>query len=79
MLAAILAGRRPASQTYVAMKERACARAGIGSRTYPFGNDASEAEVADCLAMLNADPSGPWHSGPAPAARSTLTSRPCCL
>lgn len=57
VLAAILAGDDPASQTYVAMKERACARAGIGSRTYPFGTDASEAEVADCLALLNADPS----------------------
>lgn len=56
VLAAILAGDDPASQTYVAMKERACARAGIGSRTYPFSRDASEAEVAECLAMLNADP-----------------------
>jgi len=51
VLAAILAGDDPASQTYVAMKERACARAGIGSRTYPFSSYASEAEVADCLAM----------------------------
>ena len=57
VLAAILAGDDPASQKYVAMKERACARAGIGSRTYSFGTDASEAEVADCLALLNADPS----------------------
>ncbi len=57
VLAAILAGDDLASQKYVAMKERACARAGIGSRTYPFGSDAAEAEVADCLAMLNADPS----------------------
>ena len=56
VLAAILAGDDPASEKYVAMKERACARAGIGSRTYPFGTDASEAEVADCLAMLNTDP-----------------------
>ena len=56
-LAAILAGDDPASATYVAMKERACARAGIGSRTFPFSKDASQAEVADCLAMLNADPS----------------------
>lgn len=56
-LAAILAGDDPASTTYVAMKERACARAGMGSRTFPFSNDASQAEVADCLAMLNADPS----------------------
>ena len=56
-LAAILAGDDPASATYVAMKERACARAGMGSRTFPFPNNASQAEVADCLAMLNADPS----------------------
>ena len=56
VLAAILAGDDPASATYVAMKERACARAGIGSRTYPFSSSASEAEVADCLARLNADP-----------------------
>ncbi len=56
VLAAILAGDDLASQKYVAMKERACARAGIGSQTYPFGTDATEAEVADCLAMLNADP-----------------------
>ena len=56
-LAAILAGDDPASATYVAMKERACARAGMGSRTFPFANNASQSEVADCLAMLNADPS----------------------
>jgi methylenetetrahydrofolate dehydrogenase (NADP+)/methenyltetrahydrofolate cyclohydrolase len=55
-LAAILAGDDPASQTYVAMKERACARAGIGSRTFPFSSTASQEEVAECLAMLNADP-----------------------
>ena len=56
-LAAILAGDDPASATYVAMKERACARAGLGSRTFPFANNASQAEVVDCLARLNADPS----------------------
>ena len=57
VLAAILAGDNPASQTYIAMKERACARAGIGSRTIPFANDASQAQVEDALAILNADPS----------------------
>lgn len=57
VLAAILAGDDPASQTYVQMKERACARAGIGSRTFPFSNTASQAEVEDCLARLNADSS----------------------
>lgn len=56
VLAAILAGDDPASATYVSMKERACSRAGIGSRTYPFPDTASEAEVADCVRMLNADP-----------------------
>ncbi len=56
VLAAILAGDDPASQTYVAMKERACARAGIGSRTFPFDGHATQAEVAECLATLNADP-----------------------
>jgi methylenetetrahydrofolate dehydrogenase (NADP+) / methenyltetrahydrofolate cyclohydrolase len=57
VLAAILAGDDPASAKYVEMKERSCARAGIESRTYPFSNSASESEVRDCLAMLNADPS----------------------
>lgn len=56
-LAAILAGDDSASQTYVAMKERACARAGIASRTFPFANDAPPSAVAECLARLNADPS----------------------
>ena len=54
-LAAILAGDDPASATYVAMKERACARAGIGSQTFPFANGASEEAVRECLQKLNAD------------------------
>lgn len=56
ILAAILAGDDPASATYVQMKERACARAGMQSRTFPFSNTASQTEVEDCLASLNADP-----------------------
>lgn len=55
-LAAILAGDNPASQKYVASKEKACALAGIGSRTYPFLSTASQAEVEDVLAELNSDP-----------------------
>ncbi len=55
-LAAILAGDNPASQTYVAMKEKACAQGGMRSSTYPFPSSASQAEVEDCLARLNADP-----------------------
>jgi methylenetetrahydrofolate dehydrogenase (NADP+)/methenyltetrahydrofolate cyclohydrolase len=56
VLAAVLAGDDPASATYVAMKERACARAGIGSQTYPFSSSASQSEVMDCVQRLNADP-----------------------
>jgi methylenetetrahydrofolate dehydrogenase (NADP+)/methenyltetrahydrofolate cyclohydrolase len=55
-LAAILAGDNPASQTYVAMKEKACAQAGMRSSTHPFPSSASQAQVEDCLARLNADP-----------------------
>jgi methylenetetrahydrofolate dehydrogenase (NADP+)/methenyltetrahydrofolate cyclohydrolase len=57
VIAAILAGDNPASQTYVAMKEKACAAAGIGSQTYPFASNASQREVEECLARLNADAS----------------------
>lgn len=56
-LAAVLAGDNPASQTYVAMKERACRKAGIASVTYPFASSASQAEVEDCIDALNADTS----------------------
>ncbi len=55
-LAAILAGDDPASATYVQMKERACARAGMGSRTFPFSSQTPQSEVEECLAKLNADP-----------------------
>jgi methylenetetrahydrofolate dehydrogenase (NADP+)/methenyltetrahydrofolate cyclohydrolase len=57
VLAAILAGDDPASQTYVAMKERACARAGIGSKTFPFSRTADQSEVEACVSQLNNDPS----------------------
>ncbi|MGO8674172.1 MAG: bifunctional 5,10-methylenetetrahydrofolate dehydrogenase/5,10-methenyltetrahydrofolate cyclohydrolase [Capsulimonadaceae bacterium] len=56
-LAAILAGDDAASAKYVQMKQRACAKAGIASETYPFTADAPESVVRDCLARLNADPS----------------------
>ena len=55
-IAAILAGDNPASLKYVAMKEKFCARAGIRSQTFPFPSSASQQEVEDCLASLNADP-----------------------
>ncbi|MDR3707976.1 MAG: bifunctional methylenetetrahydrofolate dehydrogenase/methenyltetrahydrofolate cyclohydrolase FolD [Capsulimonadaceae bacterium] len=56
VLAAILAGDNPASQTYVSMKERQCGRAGIGSITYPFPSDAPQSAVEECVDKLNADP-----------------------
>jgi methylenetetrahydrofolate dehydrogenase (NADP+)/methenyltetrahydrofolate cyclohydrolase len=55
-LAAILAGDNPASLKYVAMKEKFCERAGIRSVTFPFPSTASQSEVEDTLARLNADP-----------------------
>ena len=56
VLAAILAGDNPASQTYVAMKERQCSRAGMGSLTYPFPSTAPQSDVEECVDRLNADP-----------------------
>jgi len=56
VLAAILAGDDPASATYVDMKSRACAKAGIGSQIYPFSSTSTQAEVEACLKKLNEDP-----------------------
>lgn len=55
-LAAVLAGDNPASVTYVAMKRRACDRAGIHSEVHEFGGDATTAEILACIERLNADP-----------------------
>jgi methylenetetrahydrofolate dehydrogenase (NADP+)/methenyltetrahydrofolate cyclohydrolase len=55
-IAAILAGDNPASQKYVSMKERASAKAGIISKTFPFPSTASQAEVEQTLMELNNDP-----------------------
>jgi methylenetetrahydrofolate dehydrogenase (NADP+)/methenyltetrahydrofolate cyclohydrolase len=55
-LAAVLAGDNPASITYVSMKRKACAKAGITSFEHVFGSDATQAEVLACIHQLNADP-----------------------
>ena len=55
-LAAVLAGDDPASVTYVAMKRRACAKAGIQSVAREFPADATQQQVMDAVAELNADP-----------------------
>lgn len=55
-LAAVLAGDNPASETYVAMKRRACDKAGIQSVVRTFAKGASTAEILDCVSELNGDP-----------------------
>ncbi|WP_394794296.1 bifunctional methylenetetrahydrofolate dehydrogenase/methenyltetrahydrofolate cyclohydrolase FolD [Armatimonas sp.] len=55
-LAAVLAGDNPASITYVSMKRKACAKAGITSFEHVFGSDATQEEVLACIHNLNADP-----------------------
>ena len=68
-LAAVLAGDNPASVTYVSMKRKACAKAGITSFEHVFGADATQEDVLACVRALNADPQCPWNSGPASYAQ----------
>jgi methylenetetrahydrofolate dehydrogenase (NADP+)/methenyltetrahydrofolate cyclohydrolase len=56
-LAAVLVGDDPASQIYVRNKRRACEKAGIRSTLHQLGAEASQTELLDLLARLNADPS----------------------
>jgi len=55
-LATVLVGSNPASEVYVGMKQRTCARLGIESfgRTLPV--DASQEDVENVVKELNADP-----------------------
>lgn len=55
-LATVLIGENPGSATYVRMKRRACADLGIASFPQALPADASQAEVEDLVARLNADP-----------------------
>ena len=55
-LAAVLVGDDPASATYVSMKGRACEEAGFHSRTVRRAASASQVELLDVVAGLNADP-----------------------
>ncbi len=54
-LAAVLVGHDPASETYVAMKAKACAAAGIASETHQVPANASQSDVLDLIRRLNAD------------------------
>ncbi len=55
-LATVLVGDDPASSTYVRMKQKACAEAGIRSIGHNLPADSSESEVLELVASLNADP-----------------------
>ncbi len=55
-LAVVLVGDNPASQVYVASKEKACAEAGINAFDHRLPADTSEADLLALIAKLNADP-----------------------
>ncbi len=55
-LAVILVGDDPASQVYVAGKERDCQECGILSRTLRLGADATQDALEDLVESLNEDP-----------------------
>ncbi len=55
-LATILVGENPASQTYVRMKRKRCAEAGIYSVGQELSKDATQEEVEALVHELNADP-----------------------
>jgi len=54
-LAAVLVGDDPASVTYVGMKQRRCASAGVDSRVLRFTRTATTDEVAEAVRRLSAD------------------------
>ncbi len=49
-------GEDPASKVYVGMKEKACARLGIASKTHVLSGTTTQAEVLQLLRQLNDDP-----------------------
>ena len=54
-LCVILVGNDPASQTYVANKEKACARLGIHSQTLRMGEETTQAELEAAIERANED------------------------
>lgn len=54
-LATVLVGENPASQTYVAAKQKACAEVGIQSFGHHLKAEATEVEVLALVQRLNAD------------------------
>ena len=55
-LATVLVGERKDSQTYVRMKKKACAEAGIASLSHDLPAQISQAELLQVLRELNANP-----------------------
>jgi len=55
-LAAILVGNDPASETYVANKEKACKEVGFDSSVYRLDDAISEKELLDTVEFINNDP-----------------------
>ena len=55
-LATVLVGENPASEVYVRMKQKACAKAGIESFGYTLPATSTQEEVESLVAELNADP-----------------------
>jgi 5,10-methylene-tetrahydrofolate dehydrogenase/methenyl tetrahydrofolate cyclohydrolase len=55
-LATVLVGENPASETYVRMKRKACAKLGIDSFGHELPEDSSQEEVETLVKELNADP-----------------------
>ena len=54
-LAAVLVGNDPASEVYVRNKERACAKAGLGSTLHRLPATTTQQELLDLVSALNAD------------------------
>jgi methylenetetrahydrofolate dehydrogenase (NADP+)/methenyltetrahydrofolate cyclohydrolase len=55
-LSAVLVGNDPASQTYIANKERACKRVGFTSSIYRLPEDVSQEKLMEVIDFLNNDP-----------------------
>jgi methylenetetrahydrofolate dehydrogenase (NADP+)/methenyltetrahydrofolate cyclohydrolase len=55
-LAAVLVGEDPASQTYVAAKEKACKEVGFISSVYKYPENISEKQLLEAVTFLNKDP-----------------------
>ena len=55
-LAAVLIGDDPASQTYVAMKERACKSVGMDSSSHRLPSDCTQSQALALVRRLDSDP-----------------------